>query len=84
MEIVAGRTYRIVVRFPWGERVVAWSDRVRREPDGAIRWEPPAGFLHEPCLDGVVREEQTWVLGWCGGGCDVTVVISEGEEAPEP
>jgi len=84
VEIVTGRAYRIVVRFPWGKRVETTCDQVWREVDGSIRWEPPEGFPHEPCLDGVVREEQTWVLGWCGGGCDVTVVISEGAGAPEP
>lgn len=84
MEIVRGRAYRIVVRFPWGRRVEAWNHRVERLPDGSIRWEPPDPFGPEPCLDVVIREEATWVMGWCGGTCDVTVVISEGEGAPEP
>lgn len=84
MDIVRGRSYRIVVRFPWGDRVESWNDRVQRSTDGTIRWEPPEAFGPEPRLDVVIREEETWVLGWCGGTCDVTVVISEDEGAPEP
>jgi hypothetical protein len=83
LDVVHGHAYRIVVRFPWGERFETTSRGVRRDPDGTIRWEA-ADFGHEPCLDGVIREGETWVLGWCGGTCDVTVVVSEGAGAPEP
>ncbi|MDW7712052.1 MAG: hypothetical protein SCH98_16420 [Deferrisomatales bacterium] len=84
MEVVLGRRYRIVVRFPWGQRVELASRRVHRAADGTIRWEAPEGFGTEPYLDGVIRETECWVHGWCGGTCDVTVVISRGEGAPEP
>ncbi|GAB4274563.1 MAG: hypothetical protein Kow0092_29980 [Deferrisomatales bacterium] len=84
MEIVEGRTYRIVVRFPWGERAEMTSDRVVREADGTVRWAAAEGYAFEPCLDGVIREEGTWVMGWAGGCGDVTVVISQGPGAPEP
>jgi hypothetical protein len=84
VEIVWGRTYRIVARFPWGARVAFECDRVRRDPEGTIRWTGAGEIGLEPCLDGVLRETETWVLGWCGGTCDVTVVIAEGPDAPEP
>jgi len=84
LEIVWGSTYRIVVRFPWGARVELESDRVRRDRDGTIRWTAVGDLGLEPCLDGVLQEAEDWVLGWCGGTCDVTVVIAQGPEAPEP
>lgn len=84
MQIVPGRRYRVVVRFPWGERFETVADRVVREEGGSLRWEGGAEFGHEPCLETPIREAEDWVLGWCGGCCDVTVVISWGPGAPEP
>ena len=84
MEIVLGRSYTIVVEFPWGERLETVSDRVVREPDGAIRWTPRGEFGFEPCLDPVIQETEERILGWGGGCCDVTVVISPVGEPPRP
>ncbi len=84
MEIVLGRSYAIVVEFPWGERLEMVSDRVVRQADGSIRWTPPGEFAFEPCLDPVIQETEDRVLGWGGGCCDVTVVISAVEEPPGP
>ncbi len=82
MEIEYGRTYRVVVRYPWGERVETKCARVTRDADGTIRW--PAEGAEEAFVEGAIREAEGWVLGWYGGRCDATVVISEGPDAPEP
>ncbi len=81
MEIVYGRTYRVVVRYPWGERVETTCAAVTRDASGTIRW-PAEG--EEAFVEGAIREEAGWVLGWYAGRCDVTVVISEDPGAPEP
>lgn len=82
MEIVCGRAYRVVVRYPWGERVETTCERVERDAAGTIRW--PSGGAEDAYLEGVIREAPGWVLGWYGGHCDVTVLISEDPDAPEP
>ncbi len=84
MQIVAGRSCRVVVRFPWGERWEAEGARVFRTPDGALGWEAGPGFGFEPRLEGPFQEGEHWVMGWCAGACDVVVVISWGPGAPEP
>ncbi len=84
MEIVFGRTYRVVVRFPWGTRVEFETAALVREADGAIRWPAREGLGEATCLDLVIQESGTWVHGWVGGHCDVAVVVSEGPDAPEP
>jgi hypothetical protein len=84
LEIVPGRSYRIVVRFPWGARVAVESNQLRRDADGSIHWAGAGEMGLEPCLDTVIQESTRWVLGWCGGTCDVTVVISDGPGGPEP
>jgi len=84
VEIVAGRRYRVVVRFPWGTRVEFHTDRVYRDEAGTIRWLDGGEIGLEPCLDSVIQEKENWILGWCGGTSDVTAVISHGPEAPEP
>ena len=60
------------------------SDRVRRDEAGTIRWVSAGEIGLEPCLDVVIQETASWVLGWCGGTCDATVVIAEGPDFPEP
>jgi len=84
VEVVAGRIYRIVVRFPWGTRVELQTDRASRDEDGTIRWQRTGALDLEPCLDCVLHETDDWVLGLCGGTSDVAVVVSQGPEAPEP
>lgn len=84
MEIVVGRSYRFVVRFPWGERKEFACTAVLREGDGTIRWRERGGVGLEPYCDCVVREEEGWVMGFLSGTPDVLVVISCCEDAPEP
>ncbi len=84
MEFVRGRRYRVVVKYPWGERKEGIAEGVVRESDGTIRWTSAEDLGLEPCLDCVLQEAETWILGWAGGTCDVTVVLSEGPDAPEP
>lgn len=76
MEIVRGRSYKVVVEFPWGERAEVVTDRVERDADGTVRWvsgrDPDGGAY----LDPVIRETETWVFGWYQGRCDVTVRVS--------
>jgi len=84
VDVVTGRAYRIVIRFPWGARVEIESDRVSRDEGGTIRWSGADPIGLEPSLDSVIQETEHWVLGWCGGTCDVTVVIADGPEGPEP
>lgn len=85
LEICAGHSYTIVVRFPWGERREARLRALTREADGTLRWSCGAELGVEPYLDSVLQEAENWVLGWVGGSCDVTAVVSlTGAEAPEP
>lgn len=83
MEIEAHKRYRVVVRFPWGERRDYGEATVTREADGTLRWSVAETGGLEPYCD-VVRETDGWIMGWVGGTCDTTVVISTGEDAPEP
>ena len=85
MEIVSSRGYRVVVRFPWGERREYDEIAVTRESDGTLRWQTgeDGGGL-EPYCDMVVQETERWIMGWVGGTCDTSVVISLDEDAPEP
>lgn len=85
MEIVQGRGYRVVVRFPWGELRTYEDVGVIREADGTLHWESgeEAGGL-EPFCDMLVQETDRWIMGWMGGTCDTPVVISIDEDAPEP
>ncbi len=83
MKIKTTTRCRVVVRFPWGERRDYGETDVTRDEDGTVRWtvDDPGGL--EPYCD-VVRETESWIMGWVGGTCDTTVVISTGEDAPEP
>ena len=76
MEIVTGRSYAIVVRFPWGERMEQEVGTLSRDADGTLRWSWDEGACVEPYLDNILCEEKHYVFGWVGGSCDVTAVIS--------
>ncbi len=85
MEICAGRSYTLVVRFPWGERRQARVEALARDADGTVRWCHCDPLGVEPYLDNVLQEEEYWVFGWVGGTCDVIAVLSvPGTAAPEP
>ena len=84
MDLIAENTYRVVMRFPWGERRDVGELAVTRDPDGTVRWACEDPGVLEPYCD-VVRETDHWIMGWVGGTCDTTVVISvRGEDAPDP
>jgi len=84
MEIVEGRRYRVVVRFPWGERREFACESLVREADGTLRWAAMEEFGLEPFLDAVTAEEEGWVMGFVGGTCDVVAVLSFCDDPPEP
>ncbi len=76
MEIVQGRWYRIVVRFPWGATKELITATVVRDADGTIRWEWEDDFGFAAYVDCVIEETEHSLTGWGGGCCDVTVVIT--------
>lgn len=69
---------------PWGELVSFETGEALRADDGSVSWRAGCSLGLEPCLGPVIRETETWIMGWLGGTCDAVAVISEGGEGPEP
>lgn len=85
MDIRAGQRYTLVLRFPWGERRQGRVEALARDADGTVRWCRCEQLGVEPYLDNLLQEEEHWMSGWVGGGCDVIAVLSvPGAAAPEP
>ncbi|MBI5441350.1 MAG: hypothetical protein HY900_09090 [Deltaproteobacteria bacterium] len=85
MDIILGRTYRIVIRFPWGARFEARTDCLVRDPGGGLRWS--VDEEHWPGATGIdllLQETDHWILGWVEGYGNVPAVVSDGGDAPEP
>jgi len=76
-------TCLVTIRFPWGE-LVRFESAVTRLADGSLSWLPDAHCSYEPGLDLILKETDTYVMGWLKGTCDTTVVVSQDERAPIP
>jgi len=84
MEIDADRTYLITIRMPWGDLKRFEAKGLVRAQDGTIAWPPQGCEGLEAYLDCIIDEREEYVLGWLGGSCDATVVVSLDDGAPVP
>lgn len=84
MEVTAERSYFVRVRLPWGELASFETAGVVRAEDGSLSWPEGGSVGLSPRLDCILRETDSWVMGWLGGTCDTVAVISIHEDAPLP
>jgi hypothetical protein len=84
MDIAKDTTYRIAIRFPWGELRAFECADVWRDDCGAVRWRADTSSGLDPYLDCALQETAGWVMGWLGGTSDTVVVISIDPDAPTP